>query len=698
MSAGASAAEEADRQRLLAEAHRRAASEAARLALNYAAAASSEKQTARLLARLAGVGYHLLPDRRWPGTRRANVDMVVVGPGGVFIVDSKNWASPTIAAGRIYRDQEDVTDEFERLEQLADDTEAALGEIGLAPGEVRIIVVFTGNKRIRPGTVGRVEVVGEADLVTQILGRGYRLSPDQVDRVLVKVVEFFPAISAPSPSPAPVVASVPEPVLAPPTPPTEADLPDPDEIDDAILEAMKSKPIEDWMAFLHPDQAKLVRRSFGGPSRIRGAAGTGKTVVGLHRAAYLARSNPEGKVLVTTYVRTLPQVLKNLFARLAPDLVDRVEFTSVHQLASRILSQNGVRLNLNKQRADLLFEKAWAEASAPLIAIEKNKDYWEEEVRHVIKGRGLTTLDQYRDCARVGRNRKLGPNQRADVWKLYTAYDRRLREAGVCDFEDQILRAEQVLREHPLTGYSAVIVDEAQDLSCAMVRMLARIAGDAPDALTLIGDGQQTIYPGGYTLTEAGVSLGNRGVVMETNYRNTAEILEAARSIVAGSSYTDIEGIAAQASAPTAPRRGPKPVFASFPTKVAHNTAMVERVRAATKAIDVSVGDVAVLCFYQYQVDQAVRLFAAAGIPTITLDKYDGTTTDALKIGTIKRSKGLEFKHVLVPWVAPRLKAERRAIGEMDASSEREDRDRRELFVGITRARDQVWVGSVGAK
>jgi superfamily I DNA/RNA helicase len=366
----------------------------------------------------------------------------------------------------------------------------------------------------------------------------------------------------------------------------------------------------------------------------------------------------------------------------------------VNQLASRILRDRGIRITLDPVKSDLLFDKAWAETSAPLLAIEKNKDYWKEEVTHVIKGRGLTTLEQYRDCARVGRNRKLGPNQRADVWKLYLAYDRQLRNSGICDFEDQILSAELALKGKPMAGYSAVIVDEAQDLSCAMIRMLAAIAGGGADALTLIGDGQQTIYPGGYTLAEAGLSVAGRGVIMDTNYRNTAEILEAARSIVAGTSFTDIEGTATAASAPSAPRHGAKPEFASFSSSDAHNAALVERVRSAVEAIDVNLGDVAVLCFYNWQVERAMALFTDAGIPVLELNQYDGTVSNALKIGTIKRSKGLEFKQVLVPWVKPWLKRPRRSVGETSAASEREDRDRRELFVGLTRARDQVWVGS----
>jgi hypothetical protein len=59
-------------------------------------------------------------------------------------------------------------------------------------------------------------------------------------------------------------------------------------------------PWEKWTVFLHPDQRDWVARDYGGPTRVSGSAGTGKTIVGIHRAAYLARTNPDASVLLTT--------------------------------------------------------------------------------------------------------------------------------------------------------------------------------------------------------------------------------------------------------------------------------------------------------------------------------------------------------------------------------------------------------------
>ena len=114
------------------------------------------------------------------------------------------------------------------------------------------------------------------------------------------------------------------------------------------LAEILSQPIEDWMVFLHPDQHKLIDRAYSGPARVRGAAGTGKTVVGLHRAAHLARSY-DGPILFTTYIRTLPPVLEQLFVRLAPDVAERVEFRNIHSWAFSYLRSIGRRLRIDSR-------------------------------------------------------------------------------------------------------------------------------------------------------------------------------------------------------------------------------------------------------------------------------------------------------------------------------------------------------------
>ena len=586
----------------------------------------------------------------------------------------------------MFRDQADVTDEVLRLADVANLAEEAFADVGLAPGEVRTLLVMAGRKG-QLGEVGPIEVVGEENVHLHLSRRGKRLTTNQVEQVLAVAMRYFPAyVGAQAEAPEPIVA---EPVLdeLPDTLLEDGALLSEAEVREALTAAELAAPVEDWMTFLHPSQAALVRRNFNGPARIRGDAGTGKTVVGLHRAAYLARVHPEGRVLFTTFVRTLPAVMGNLLARLAPDVADRVEFVHVHGFAARVLRERGVPLTVNSRRASQLLTAAWANLKpelrdrlsqrAPAGPGGRPIDYWREEVESVIKGRGLTTFEQYADCARPGRLIRLNVDDRRAVWALFQAYEHALRAAGIGDFPDQVLLAETALRRKPEEGYAAVIVDEAQDLSLAMVRMLYSLVGDGPDAFTLIGDGQQSIYPGGYVLSEAGISLAGRGVVLDRNYRNTAEIQEFAARLIAGSSYTDIDDAApapfpgtarpgqpvfpetagslegSQTSNPGALRHGAPPESVHFPSRDEHDRALVARIREAAASETINRGDIAVLCATNGEAAAVEKLLAAAGIPSLNLLDYVGLPVDAVKVGTIKRAKGLEFKLVMVPWAAP---------------------------------------------
>lgn len=684
MTAGESAAREAERQGALAQAHRHAAEAAARKANSYAIAALTEKQTAALLSSLEPQGFHLLEDRRWPGSRHAQVDLIVIGPSGVFIVDTKAWSHVQIADRHIYRDQADVTEEVSSLVDLAEQTIAVLAEVGLPAGEVRVVLAMAGYN-LDQMIDGDIRVLGQKQLVSAIRQYGNRLSQEQVNVVVARAESLFEPVGPP----APISALVSEPVLSMPAQPSMFTA---EEISTALLEPVLAKPIEAWMSFLHPRQAKLVRRSFPGPSRVRGPAGTGKTVVGLHRAAYLARTRT-GKILVATYVSTLPKVLRELMRRLAPEVVERVEFTGIHAFARRILDERGVECRLHPEAADEAFKEAWRRVGGvSTLAATQSIKYWREEIDYVLKGRGVTTFDQYADLTRTGRRFALSPTRRQEVWALYKAYDEELRARGVHDYSDLILLAEQALRISPLTEpYTAVLVDEAQDLSCAMIRLLHSLVGDAPDGLTLIGDGQQSIYPGGYTLAEAGVSVSGRGVILDINYRNTAQIVAFAQRLVASDEYADIEGTVQRGDVPSAiPRSGPTPDLAWCDTRAQMNRATVARILRMTRSERGSYGDVAVLCSTHAAANSVAAALRDAHVPVQLLEDYVGTPTAAVKVGTIKRAKGLEFKHVLLSHVPQDMTT---TAPPVDMDLERWTLSQRELFVAMTRARDDLWVG-----
>jgi superfamily I DNA/RNA helicase len=378
--------------------------------------------------------------------------------------------------------------------------------------------------------------------------------------------------------------------------------------------------------------------------------------------------------------------------RLAPDVADRIEFTSVHALARRILTERRGPIEIDAPAADEVFRELWRRQGAenPLVALDPAHQYWLEELHHVIKGRGLTRFDDYEHLPRTGRRRPLHREQRAAMWRLYVAYEQELRRRELLDWDDLVLEAEASLQAEPLDRYDAVIVDEAQDLSCAMLRMLHLLVGDRPDGLLLVADGRQSIYPGGYTLAEAGISVAGRGAVLTTNYRTTAEIAEFAATILQGETPLDIEGAPVVAAAATL-RHGPEPVRQSFESRALHDQSFVEHVRSI-RAAGGRLGDIGVLALSNPVAQEAADALEAAGIPTVELERYDGMPIDAVKVGTIKRAKGLEFTDVLV--VRAPLHLVRPLSDDADpAVIERRDLQRRELYVAMTRAREHLWVG-----
>ncbi|HWH30459.1 MAG TPA: NERD domain-containing protein, partial [Mycobacteriales bacterium] len=411
-----------------------------------------------LIEPLRAEGWRLLHRRRWPGTRRADIDHLLVGPGGVFLLDSKNWRGDVrVSGGRLWQGDDDVSDQVEGLADQLTAVEAALVDEGLAPLEIVGALVFVG-KNLPLTNLGRAHLLSDGDLLRWLRARGTRLRPADIVRTAAALERAAPPVDE-----APVVpAARPRPR---PRPVEEQGALFPvQQLDLTELERASRKPLEDWMVYLHPSQLSAVRRRYEGPCRVRGPAGCGKTVVALHRAAYLAAQEP-GELLFLSYVRTLPVVLSNLFSRLAPQAADRVRFSGVHQLAVAILREAGVRHRLDRAAAETCFNLAWVRTGR--MHLERDDlpvEYWRDEVLGVIKGRGLDDFEDYRNLARTGRRTPLSADQRRRVWDLYVAYEELLAERGVQDFQDVVALALDVAGRGEVRRYRFVLVDEAQDL------------------------------------------------------------------------------------------------------------------------------------------------------------------------------------------------------------------------------------------
>lgn len=691
MGAGASAEYEANRSLLEAEEYERLRRDALNRAQRYALASKTEASVGAKLTALETLGWRVLADRRWAGSKRANADFLLVGPGGVVVVDVKAWRSLELRNGSVFCEDECRDDEITKILSLTARVEDSVRELGMTGQAIWPALVFAGRRLTE--RVRQVDLVGEANIASHVSRLGHRLDLEQIDAVAAVLERDFVPYDAPPPAPVKV------PRVRMVMPRRKESQPeslfDVQELTDSLLETALAGPIETWMTFLHPDQLKLVSSSFNGPARVRGPAGTGKTVVGLHRAAYLAERSPR-QVLFVTFVKTLPVVLGGLCERMSPAARANIHFTGLHRLALDLIEKAGARVRIDAAKAETAFNRAWLTCGrdSVLTKLDQRPSYWREEVDHVIKGRCLTDFDQYAGLARVGRGTPMRMEHREAMWDLYREYERLLDAAEVHDFNDAIIVARDLVRsrdvDHP---YGSVVVDEVQDLNLVGLELLHAIAGDGPDKFLIIGDGQQSVYPGGFNLVEAGISVVGRSTVLRSNYRNAAEILELASRVVAEDSFFDLEGDLSQGKRELeVRRRGGTTITARARGHHDLETALATQIVETRATLKIGLGDMAVLAFKRADVAHYRGVLERAGIPTVELTEYDGVSVDRVKIGTFKRAKGLEFKYVLLPGLEDGpLKS---WAGESDESyRERAERMRRELFVGMTRARDGLWLG-----
>jgi len=460
--------------------------------------------------------------------------------------------------------------------------------------------------------------------------------------------------------------------------------------------AVLERPIEDWMVYLHPAQRRPVTLSRDGPVRVRGGAGTGKTVVALHRARHLADLGG-GMVLLTTFVTTLPRVWQGLFATFAPDVRERIDMRTVDALAYEIYRSGGghavpaenawlrtVVNGLHAKGADRI-------GGLTSLALQEEFDY-------VLTGRGLESRTDYLALPRSGRGSPLAAPARKAVWDLYERYRERLDDEGRVGFPEIRRDALDMLRSGTVhRRYAAVVADEAQDLTESAVRLLAAVAGGgrAP-RLTLVGDGQQAIYPGGFSLRSVGVDVRGRSAVLRTNWRNTYAIWLAASAFIAGETFDDLEDedqtLRDDTDAPYPLRDGTSPRLHEVGGTQRDALDWLAELIAEDLHAGVDPGDCVALAPTIRLVRELESALKRRGLPVSRLERYDGSHEAAVWLGTFHRAKGLEFKRVYVGGLEAESWPPR--IPGLDEHAQAEARERavRAAFVAFTRARDRLEV------
>jgi mRNA-degrading endonuclease RelE of RelBE toxin-antitoxin system len=455
-------------------------------------------------------------------------------------------------------------------------------------------------------------------------------------------------------------------------------------------------PWEKWTIFLHPDQRELVERDYAGPARVTGSAGTGKTIVALHRAAHLARSDPDARVLLATFSDPLAHALQTQLKRLLagePRLAERIDVHALDALGLRL--HKGLVGSATLAERPLVLELL-KEASAAVGRHKFGMRFLVSEWDQVVDAWQLASWEAYRNVARLGRKTRLPEAQRKIPWPIFErVHDglrsrKRVTQAGLFTALADALKK---VRNRP---FDFAVVDEGQDIGVAQLRFFAALGGDRPNALFFTGDLGQRIFQQPFSWKALGVDVRGRSRTLRVNYRTSHQIREQADRLL-GTVATDADGDAQDRTDTVSVFNGPPPEVRVLPNEGEESRAVGEWLAERVKN-GVQPHEIGLFGRSPAQLSRAKAAVKQAGIPCRVLDEHVETTVGRISVGTMHLAKGLEFRAVAVmacdDEVVP-LQERIESLGDDADLREVYDTERYLLYLACTRARDHLLVTSV---
>jgi len=462
------------------------------------------------------------------------------------------------------------------------------------------------------------------------------------------------------------------------------------------LERALAYPWEKWTIFLHPSQRQLVERNFSGPARVSGSAGTGKTIVALHRAVFLARANPDARVLLTTFSDTLAYVLRTklrLLIHNEPRIGERLEVHAIHEIGLRLHELNlGRPCIASRQKIQQLLNEAADTVPGHKYSAHFLMTEWED----IVDAWQLDSWEAYRDARRLGRKTRLPEKQRAVLWSIFEKMQCSLQNENRVTMAGLFNRVTAHLRAGKKRPFDFIIVDEAQDISIQQLRFLGGLGAGRPNSLFFAGDLGQRIFQPPFSWKALGVDVRGRSRTLRINYRTSHQIRMQADRLL-GPELSDVDGNTEERHGIVSVFNGPKPTITVYESQKDEikgvGVWLMERIGEgmAPHEIGLFVRSAA-------ELDRGRGAVETAGNPFKILDDKVETAGGHVSISTMHLAKGLEFKAVAVmacdDEIVP-LQERIETVADETDLEEVYNTERHLLYVACTRARDHLLVTSV---
>lgn len=468
------------------------------------------------------------------------------------------------------------------------------------------------------------------------------------------------------------------------------------------LRKMMAEPLEKWRIFLHPYQRKIVNKNYSGAVRVLGGAGTGKTVVAMHRAKWLAgHLTGNEKILFTTFTANLASDIKeNLRKVCTVQEQKNIEVIHLDAWVVQFLREQGFSYSIVYD--DTLVE-VWEEAiTLSDESTEFSVGFFSEEWSKVVNAQEAFSLEFYLKASRVGRGTRLDRKQRIQVWRVFEEYQNLMKEKQLRDVETAMYECRLILeRTKENTRYSSVIVDEGQDLSMNAYRLLRALAGDEhPNDLFIVGDAHQRIYKNKAVLSKCGINVRGRSSYLKINYRTTEEIRKYAFGLLKGIPIDDLDEGYDDGKVCQSLTHGTGPQLETFRSA----TEELEFIITQLKELKEQGSDLKNICIVARThrlLDDYIVQLNKMGIKTyeIKRNKTEDRSIEGVRVATMHRVKGLGFQHVFVVAVNKRIIPLASAINHEDpvVTAEAIASERCLLYVALTRAQKSAYITSYGA-
>ncbi|MGP5008396.1 UvrD-helicase domain-containing protein [Brachybacterium tyrofermentans] len=495
--------------------------------------------------------------------------------------------------------------------------------------------------------------------------------------------------------------------------------------DEEYADVLEHGDFAAWHVFLHPDQRRYVDLESSGPFRLTGGAGTGKTVVLIHRAVRLAgRATPAPRIVLTTFTRGLAESLKRQLRSLDPDhqvakspgdpgiYVGGIDQIS-RFVVNRARDKRGVMADVLGWGQDTLprlgrpsqdWDRAISDAGVELPEQLRSSHFFATEYSEIVLPQRLLTEQDYMRAGRAGRGTKLGRLQRRAVWAVISRYrDEGMRNAAL-DWDELSAVAARALDAASEKGeprpVDHLLIDEAQDARPPHWQMFRAITVDGPDDLFIAEDSHQRIYGNRVVLKRYGIGIVGRSRRLRLNYRTTAENLRFAMAVLAGGDYqiSDAEegAFEEQSGAYRSARSGPAPQMLRSETlseEYDDIARLVQQWVADMAEVGLDPSSLGILTHEKFRAANLVAALGERGVRIRHLER-EAPSEGLPLVLTLHTAKGMEFSRVILFGMsAESIPANRRGMDyDEDAILQARQRERSLLYVGATRARDYLAV------